>query len=172
MSNELFIIILSIAIKAVVIVIFNNKLFLYTKMTDSLLILNEIRNLHLEVQNDCRNDEQKIREFWSCIETHSPKQLFKLILKITPNVSRELLKHPEFPQKLRKELDNISENWIEPLKKENQRIQQDNIQIETEINRYNTLIDEYKHQTANIHIINRILEGRINNYQQLISQII
>jgi uncharacterized alpha-E superfamily protein len=137
-------------------------------------ILEEIRFVQEEIKNEKvkKTDEQKIDYILSCVGTHTPEQLLKMIITLEDDKKVDnIIYHPTFPRDLFIQIEAIATEWAEPMKDERKRVQEETKRVQEEIKRADILIENLRNDRKIVQDLNRVMEGQIGMYRELNSDL-
>ena len=146
-------------------------------------------------------DEQKITHILSCVSTHTPEDLLRMIMTLEdPTNVDKIVFHPSFPKDLYEKLDALSLEWIKPIneerarvqkerarvqkerarvqkerarvQKEIARVQKERARVQEEIKRADALIEDLQSQRRMVQDLNKVIEGQLGMYKELNSQLL
>jgi len=144
-------------------------------------------------------DEQKITHILSCVSTHTPEDLLRMIMTLEdPSNVDKIVFHPSFPKDLYEKLDALSLEWIKPIneerarvqeeskrvqeeskrvqeeskrvQEESKRVQEESKRVQGEIKRADALIEDFQSQRRMVQDLNKVIEGQLGMYRVLNSQ--
>ena len=132
-------------------------------------------------------DEQKITHILSCVSTHTPEDLLRMIMTLEdPSNVDKIVFHPSFPKDLYEKLDALSLEWIKPIneerarvqeeskrvQEESKRVQEESKRVQGEIKRADALIEDFQSQRRMVQDLNKVIEGQLGMYKELNSQLL
>jgi len=139
-------------------------------------------------------DEQKITHILSCVSTHTPEDLLRMIMTLEdPTNVDKIVFHPSFPKDLYEKLDALSLEWIKPINEERARVQEESkrvqkerarvqkeiarvqkerARVQEEIKRADALIEDFQSQRRMVQDLNKVIEGQLGMYKELNSQLL
>jgi len=139
-------------------------------------------------------DEQKITHILSCVSTHTPEDLLRMIMTLEdPSNVDKIVFHPSFPKDLYEKLDALSLEWIKPINEERARVQEESkrvqkerarvqkeiarvqkerARVQEEIKRADALIEDFQSQRRMVQDLNKVIEGQLGMYKELNSQLL
>ena len=120
-------------------------------------------------------DEQKITHILSCVSTHTPEDLLRMIMTLEdPSNVDKIVFHPSFPKDLYEKLDALSLEWIKPIneerarvQEESKRVQEESKRVQGEIKRADALIEDFQSQRRMVQDLNKVIEGQLGMYRVL-----
>jgi hypothetical protein len=71
-------------------------------------------------------NEQKVTDILSCVPTHTPEKLLRMIMDLEdPEDIDYIIFHPSISNEVFNRMDELAKEWIGPIREENKRVQEE-----------------------------------------------